>query len=299
METEWGWRNSSWKCNSTWRSEFRWDDVILSPAMRGSLKELLLERKPSGRIPSRTLKALRNRKLVDENDKLTEAGIVVGLKHLPLKKQCEYLGLEIETPNIERNYADPAVDMLFHFKRNGHNCTYCEGISVRKVIFCLYAHELIEIPIKKGVNSFFDGLSTYPFSVGLDIFLNEDSIYDYKSLTAKLLHSIDGCTREIFLLNYRSLFPKGYCWLGVDELFASQLYDILGLDTLKGIAAAIFLDPYSFYKGWPDLTIVKDRSIEFVEIKTSDKLHESQLITFPYLKENCNINIKIIKASKS
>lgn len=283
------------KCKSTWRSEFYWKDAILSPAMRDALKKLLLEGNTSIKLPVRTLNALRDRRLVDKDNKLTEAGTIVGLKAVSLRKQCEFLGIQIETLKLKREYSDPSVDALFYFMRQGDRCSYCEGVAIRKVLFCLYAHRLIKIPIKKGDNAFFDGLSTYTFGVGLDMLLNTDGVQDYDSLTEELLSTINECNRDIFLTNYRELFPKGLCWYGVDELFAVQLFDLLGIEELKNLARIIFSDPYAFYKGWPDLTLIRDGSVELLEVKTTDKLHESQLITIPAIRENCNINVKILK----
>ncbi len=283
------------KCKSTWRSEFDWKDVVLSPTMRDALKKLLFGGNTSIKLPVRTLNALRARRLVGKNNKLTEAGTVVGLKVVSLKKQCEFLGIQIETLKIKREYGDPSVDALFYFMRQGNRCSYCEGIAIRKVLFCLYAHRLVEIPRKKGGNTFFDGLSTYPFAVGLDMFVDMDSVQDYDSLTDELLHTINECTRDTFLTNYRELFPKGYCWHGVDELFAVQLFDLLGIERFENLARIIFSDPSTFYTGWPDLTLIRNGSVELLEIKTIDKLHESQLITIPAIIENCNINVKILK----
>lgn len=284
---------------STWRSEFYWKDVKLSPTMRDTLKMLLFKKNTSIKLPVLTLNALRARRLVDKNNKLTEAGTVVGLKVASLKKQCEFLGIQIETLKLKREYGDPAVDALFYFMRQGNRCSYCEGIAIRKVLFCLYAHRLVEIPRKKGGNTFLDGLRTYPFAVGLDMFLDMDSVQDYDSLTDELLHTINECSRDTFLTNYRELFPKGYCWNSVDELFAVQIFDLLGIEKLKNLARIIFSDPNTFYTGWPDLTLIRDESVELLEIKTTDKLHESQLITIPAIIENGNINVKILNICKS
>ena len=37
-----------------------------------------------------------------------------------------------------------------------------------------------------------------------------------------------------------------------------------------------FEKPYEYRAGWPDLTVVGD-SLRFVEVKTTDLLHESQI----------------------
>lgn len=39
-------------------------------------------------------------------------------------------------------------------------------------------------------------------------------------------------------------------------------------------------DPYQYRKGWPDLTVSKRGSVSFLEVKTTDLLHESQVRTY-------------------
>ncbi|WP_371264495.1 VRR-NUC domain-containing protein, partial [Salmonella enterica] len=40
---------------------------------------------------------------------------------------------------------------------------------------------------------------------------------------------------------------------------------------------------YQYRSGWPDLTLIRDKSIKFVEVKTTDNLHKSQLTTIPVI----------------
>ncbi|WP_312779311.1 hypothetical protein, partial [Escherichia coli] len=42
-------------------------------------------------------------------------------------------------------------------------------------------------------------------------------------------------------------------------------------------------DPYQYRSGWPDLTLVYENCIEFVEVKTTDNLHKTQLTTIPMI----------------
>lgn len=44
---------------------------------------------------------------------------------------------------------------------------------------------------------------------------------------------------------------------------------------------SVHLDHYS----WPDLTIVKGNEVKFIEVKTTDKLHKSQLVTIPTFRK--------------
>jgi len=44
-------------------------------------------------------------------------------------------------------------------------------------------------------------------------------------------------------------------------------------------------DPYTYRSGWPDLTMVRDGSLLWAEIKTSDRLHMSQIVTLSRMKD--------------
>jgi hypothetical protein len=37
------------------------------------------------------------------------------------------------------------------------------------------------------------------------------------------------------------------------------------------------IKPYDYRSGWPDLTVIEDGEVSFIEIKTTDLLHASQL----------------------
>ena len=43
-------------------------------------------------------------------------------------------------------------------------------------------------------------------------------------------------------------------------------------------------NPYGHRNGWPDLTLIRESSVKLVEIKTRDRLHFSQIRTFPRLR---------------
>ncbi len=35
--------------------------------------------------------------------------------------------------------------------------------------------------------------------------------------------------------------------------------------------------PYEYRSGWPDLTVIDKSGVSFIEVKTTDSLHESKL----------------------
>ncbi|MFV5492256.1 VRR-NUC domain-containing protein [Acinetobacter sp. ASP199] len=63
------------------------------------------------------------------------------------------------------------------------------------------------------------------------------------------------------------------------------LYDSLSKDNIKKLAYKFSENPYGYRSGWPDIVVEKQKEIYFIEVKTKDKLHESQLYTIPVMKE--------------
>lgn len=55
------------------------------------------------------------------------------------------------------------------------------------------------------------------------------------------------------------------------------LFEALGAERLADIAAAFATTPYDFRSGWPDLTLWKEGSVRYVEVKApSDSFHATQ-----------------------
>ncbi|EGA7539754.1 VRR-NUC domain-containing protein [Salmonella enterica] len=55
------------------------------------------------------------------------------------------------------------------------------------------------------------------------------------------------------------------------------MFDTVGREKLFELAKVFAANPYQYRSGWPDLTLIRDKSIKFVEVKTTDNLHKSQL----------------------
>jgi hypothetical protein len=64
------------------------------------------------------------------------------------------------------------------------------------------------------------------------------------------------------------------------ETFANALYHAWSKEQFAG-AARWISRAFEHRNGWPDLTLIQGQEVMFVEVKTSDKLHYSQLVTIP------------------
>jgi hypothetical protein len=84
-------------------------------------------------------------------------------------------------------------------------------------------------------------------------------------------------------------------WVGVDREMVCETFRALGRDRLGAIGRALLQDPYAFTKGWPDLICVEHNEVQMLEVKTSDKLHISQIITIPTMAAEAGLATEVVR----
>lgn len=72
-------------------------------------------------------------------------------------------------------------------------------------------------------------------------------------------------------------YQKKYSYKGILQNFLNSLAGSVNPDSLAKIATLFMKNPYDYATGWPDLTVVDKNGVSFIEVKTTDFLHESQL----------------------
>ena len=72
-----------------------------------------------------------------------------------------------------------------------------------------------------------------------------------------------------------SFIKESYPRLNYD--FLVNLHRVIGGKFLSQIATIFFKNPYDYRSGWPDITVVENGKVFFVEVKTTDRFHASQL----------------------
>ncbi|MGY8873234.1 MAG: VRR-NUC domain-containing protein, partial [Pseudomonadales bacterium] len=116
-----------------------------------------------------------------------------------------------------------------------------------------------------------------------------------------IIESILQTTREKFIANLEEIISK-LRGTSLDNGLSLEagvaIFDALPRETLTKLATKFSEDPYGYRKGWPDLTLIKGDEIRLVEIKTTDKLHKSQLITIPMLNQILPNKAEILKLRK-
>lgn len=263
----------------------------LSPKMKSTLMSVF-HTSNSDKLNKGTLKSLATRGLLTENKTLTYKGWLQAMGFLSLNQQCELLGLKCSTTNWQKN-TKPELFAFDSFTKLGYIGSYCEAGGIGLVLKSLSLDALTATSFFKNSP---DVARSDACLCGIVCLAHKNSdeleiVYEDISKTnkAKFLAS---CSE---ILEY-DMINEWYPGLTIE--FAEAMFDTFSKETFKKIAKWIS-QSVEHRNGWPDLTLVKDGKVKFVEIKTTDKLHRSQLITMPALKNMLDLDVSILKLSKS
>lgn len=137
----------------------------------------------------------------------------------------------------------------------------------------------------------------------------EDRPSPYKYLMEPIIEAITNAKKEHIEKAFRTLkqwhFDMGWTgdnwpwknYVGLNLSFVISLYEALGNKFLAEIAKMHFLNPAVPGGGWPDITAIdRNNNVKLFEVKTSDKLHGSQIITISKMANF--FQIEVIKVNK-
>ena len=149
----------------------------------------------------------------------------------------------------------------------GRTCSWCEGGSINLL---MKAAALDALAASNPFASREDAVRRY-FEAQCTI-LKESSV--------ELL----ACMRQISSLRLRANIAEvcaapfvREAYPRVREDFLASLAEAMGIDLLIHVADTFMQNPYNYRAGWPDLTVIEPTGISFIEVKTTDRLHASQL----------------------
>jgi hypothetical protein len=270
--------------------------------MRGALRSLL-RNDPKSAVRISTLKALHARGLACPSGTLTEIGAVYAASLCPLREQAIGLGIPLTEQAINRSHKRPEFDLLEHFRSQGNIGSFSEGGIVFILLYSIWFDVLLDCKrrhrkwpsdIQLQVDMMYDGR--------YNVFSYVDFVEACPAIHASLLEAIDYSTTAKVVDSYRQIerlqftdtwWPYGYYGI-TEELFCS-LFSILGRERLRRLAALFLQDCRLYSKGWPDLLIVDNDVARFIEVKTTDKLHISQIIVMPEMMGVGDLNFEIVK----
>jgi hypothetical protein len=217
------------------------------------------------------------------------------LEKKSLTNQCKVLDLAIEDLHLD-DLRNPELKAFQYFQNSGYVGSYCEGGAIGIAIksLCLDWLTRDSIYYQAGWSGRGGAINARQ-----DVCLRGVSALAYvdKHKLNDLYHAIRKSSKQTYLRAFNEIISYGMIneWYpGLTIEFAEALLD--SLDKEVFIAIAEWLSRYPSHRnGWPDLTLVKNGKVEFVEAKTSDKLHFSQLVTIPAIMKIVPADVWVLR----
>ena len=201
---------------------------------------------------------------VTHRSKLSEQCVAVGwpIERLPLvrtaQRQWRFQDVDV---------ADPEEVAARHLENLGESCSWCEGGTINLLIKASALDTLSRLNL---FDDRVDAIRRY-LEAQFTIFaanINEVLVAVSNAKYAEVERNLREILADPFI---QDAYPR------VKLSFAAALFQALGRDKLLEIAGRFVLKPYDYRSGWPDLTVIGQHGVRFVEVKTTDRLHESQI----------------------
>jgi hypothetical protein len=194
-----------------------------------------------------------------------------------LETQCDVVGWPISRLHALKNGPKswslgdlaglrPEDLVAHHIEKSGSLTCWCEGGSINLLIKAAALDVLTERNEFKdradAVERFLEAQLSNLRNHGGEILAHISTISDHA-----LARNIDELlTNEFVQKQYPRVNPK----------FIKLLATYVPKTYIAQIAHIFMKKPYDFRSGWPDLTVIDD-GLRFVEVKTTDLLHDSQI----------------------
>jgi len=195
-----------------------------------------------------------------------------------LQAQCEQIGWQLHImharylgtkrwDNGKGNNLHPEEVVAGRMSEEGRQCSWCEGGSFNLL---MKAAALDVLANRNIFNDRSDAVRRY-FEAQCTIL---------KDFEREIIDCIRNVARNRLTENIAEICADSF----IQEAYPRVRYDFLlslscavDADFLSQVASVFMKNPYGYRSGWPDLTIINAQGVSFVEVKTTDRLHESQL----------------------
>ena len=255
----------------------------LTKQMKESLTSIYLNVE-NIRINKSTIKSLHNRNLITTDGSITDIGKRYVIANMFLSRQCLELSLDLHEIELLSNDS-PEIALLKHFQSQGYIGSSHEGFAMLTVLKALMLDKL------EKYNFFKCRIAACRSYLEAQFSISKDKL-------GKLILSIRETDKQKFINNFQEIINQPFIRSEYPQLtidFAEAVFDAVETDTFIKIATKFAEEPYTYRNGWPDLTLIKNNVIQFIEVKTNDKLHNSQLVTIPILREISSSKISVYR----
>jgi hypothetical protein len=292
----------------------------LSKSMRNYLREKKMD--PDIKGSNATLKALNKRGLCWEDGALTKMGDVTAISLYPLQKQCLFMNILLE--DLALQYSGiPEEAVLGYLKNTSKLAYYTEntfGVHVAQFFMFKYQYE---IAIKNETNLYSinftkdDCLKQYIYDDVLSDLdeklskINYSTIDENYYLIEQLNRQHDtsirfSCTvnenEEVIVSANEPRDESGRFMMTLfyqdiwDIDFYKNVYSFLGIEFIRNLIKFIIYKPNKYATGWPDIIVLEENPY-FIEVKTTDRFHLSQIATMPDVIQKLGIPIKCLRVN--
>lgn len=209
------------------------------------------------------------------------------MEKMSLEAQCIGLSLPLEEIQLEYD-GRPEPALLKYFESLGYVGSFIEGYTFLTVLKALMLDKLVEL------NTFNDRNDACTRYLEAQFTIHRDKL-------SEIINSIRCTSKEKYLSNLREILGQPFIQRKYPSLSfecCEALFYAIDKEILIEAAKKFSEDPYSYRNGWPDLTIIKDFEVRFVEVKTTDKLHKNQLLTIPTFQKILPYDFSVCRVRK-
>jgi hypothetical protein len=235
-----------------------------------------------------TISGLISRGLLAEDESITPKGQRCVILQLSLSDQCKALGLNLVNLTLEFDQ-NPETACLSYYESMGYLGSACEGLQILTVLKALMLDKLAEL------NVFQDRADACARYLEAQLVLLPDH-------AKELIDAVSNTTQQKYLENFREIVDHPFNrdhHSGLSVQLAEALINHVAREVFTRLACKFSEAPYQYRAGWPDLTLIRGSRVKFVEVKTTDKLHESQLITIPVMRSILPFEFEVAYLSRS
>lgn len=243
-------------------------------------------------IGKATKDALIKRDIINSENELTRKGEIIAIVNLPLQKQLDFIGIPLRKIHSKNKIKNPELYCLESVQKKSVTAYFSENLFGLHVPYFFLFNELEEWCRKNDQ----------------PIFSISCVEYEVNTVSTYLLSKVDEVVNNLDVKNVKAIYERIKIYNAKNNYFYDNTVDLdfylnilksIDTENLTRLFTMVLKHPRTLEIGWPDLVVLDNRRLYFVEVKTTDKLHVSQIITFTEVLEQTNIEIQCWQLVKS
>jgi len=246
----------------------------------------------------KTLWGLQQFGYTDEHGCITPTGRLVVMERMSLEDQCSAIELPLEDFEVE-SIANPELSALNLFEQQGYIGACCDGGVMLTLLKSLCLDSLTR-------------LSPTTSREAVCVQFLEAQLSILRKHHREILQSLRTASRETLVSNfcaiYRHLSVRER-YPGLNGELMTGLYDALTVGPIAKVMRVLMrrwrshsrmamgsLGDMEYFRGdWPDLTLVREGEVRFVEVSTFEPLGVSQLMHMPEWREILPAKFSVVR----